>query len=134
MYPSRGIHMRISHRLLRRKAGIIRICSYVDDPRHSLVKARADGSIRTAVKFVGKSLVNIVSVGIKDTARQQPLAHRTLAHLTLCPRGVSESRKTTLTSSSPEARSIPSDCTPQSVAGARFATTMIFLPISCSGV
>ena len=54
-------------------------------------------------------------------------------YLTLSPRGVSLSRNTTLTVSSPDARIIPLDSMPQRVAGFKFATTMIFLPIRSSG-
>ncbi len=54
-------------------------------------------------------------------------------YLTLSPRGVSLSRNTTLTVSSPDARIIPLDSIPQRVAGLRLATTMIFLPIRSSG-
>ena len=76
-----------------------------------------------ALKFVFKSFVSIVGVCIKNAAHQR----------TRSPRGVAGSRKITLTSSSPEARSIPSDSTPQSFAGARLATTMTFLPTISSG-
>ena len=56
-------------------------------------------------------------------------------YLTVLPLGMSPSRNTTRTSSpASQASSIPSLISPQSFAGARFATKMIFFPMRSSGL
>ena len=75
-----------------------------------------------AVEFLIEAAVVVVGVGIEE-------AH----YRTLSPSGVSGSRKTTRTVSSPDARIMPFDSMPQRTAGLRFATTMIFLPTRSSG-
>ena len=92
------------------------------DPFRMGFQKRAAAS---ALEFFGEPTVVVVRVGVEE--------HGGAHHRTLSPRGVSGSRKTTRTCSSPDARIMPFDSMPQRTAGLRLATTMIFLPIRSSG-
>ena len=94
-----------------------------------ILVGRKTSSENTVLPGVYKSLIFIFFV---------PLCHSLSSanvYLTVLPLGVSLSRNTTCTfSPASQARSIPLLSSPQSFAGARFATNIIFFPISSSGV
>ena len=94
----------------------------VAEPLHAHRMGPEKRAASAALEFLLEAVIVVVRVGIEETH-----------YRTLSPSGVSGSRKTTRTVSSPEARIMPFDSIPQSTAGLRFATTMIFLPTRSSG-
>ena len=101
-----------------------KIARRVNNKRNAVPGKRAEHGVAVFIK----TLIVIMSMGVENSS----VFHQ----CSLVPTGTESSIKVTQAEPSSlfPARSIPLDSTPQSFAGFRFATTIIFLPISSSGV
>ena len=131
------VHIFIFLRLCKTFPEVFGVCCDVDYRADLLREQLIEQGGRATLVFI-EPRVKIMRVRIekfhiislfKSRGDRSPLFY----YLILSPRGVSLSRKITLTCSSPLAKIIPFDSIEQRVAGLRLQTSTIFLPISASG-